>query len=332
LRPEGAAQNTHDQFLSIINNCSVIFWRSPFSPLYQIKRIMKTINTLYHHLNKILGPSVDGFVSSSINTGFTNIDQQLNGLQLGELYVLGGAAAMGTKTMAKELALRVANHSGVLFLPQVESLDELTKKLLCIEGDIQLCSIEKQPWDTKLSSKVSKTMKAFKQKKFYLKNVWQYTEDDFFQLLEDYITQSDVKLIIIDHEERLFKNLKGSYSAEEKYLFVLKLKLLLNRLNCCGILLKKMNAPKPTEENPYQIPSLEDIQSEYDITRLANHLWIMHRLDYYGIEEDEVNNDTKNRIDLFVMDEDEGYLDNLYFKFNERFTGFEVMEELRKTK
>lgn len=288
---------------------------------------MKTKNTLYHQLKKILSPSVDRFVSSSINTGFSNIDQQLNGLQLGELYVLGGAVAMGTKTLSKELALRVADHSGVLFLPQVETLDELTKDLLRIEGAIQSHEIEKQPWDNKLATKISKTLTTFKRKKFYLQNVWQFKEEDFFQLIEEYITQKEVKLLIIDDEERLFKNLKDSYTAEEKYLFILKLKLLLNRLNCCGILLKKMEAPQPTEENPYQIPSIKNIQSEYDATRLANHIWIMHRLDYYGIEKDEVDNPTKNRIDLFVMDEEDGYLENLYFKFNERFTGIEVREK-----
>jgi hypothetical protein len=53
----------------------------------------------------------------------------------------------------------------------------------------------------------------------------------------------------------------------------------------------------------------------------------MHRLEYYGIEKDGVNNKTEKRIDLYCMDENDGVLNTFYFKFNKRFTSIEVMEE-----
>lgn len=109
------------------------------------------------------------------------------------------------------------------------------------------------------------------------------------------------------------------------YDFVLGLKLLLRRLDCCGILLKKIKSAQRTQTNPFQLPLIQDIQLEYDLADLADHIWFMHRLDYYGIDKDKADNLTKNRIDLYVMDEDGGYLSSLYFRLNERFTGVEVV-------
>ncbi|PWH86288.1 DnaB-like helicase C-terminal domain-containing protein [Brumimicrobium oceani] len=285
----------------------------------------KRDSSLKHQVKKVIEKAENPLLLS-LNTGFSNIDDQLNGLKLGELYILGGAAAMGQQTFIGQLAMEVAEHSGVLYLTQFESPSKLSKRLLSIAGNIQSHQLEQLPWNKETTDQVSEILNSFKSKKLFIEKEKQFEQNEFMKLIEDYVTQNGIKLIIINNENNLFRNLKVKLTTDEKYNFILKLKLLLRRLDCCGMILKKIKSAKRTQGNPFQLPQIPDIQLEYNLADLADHIWFMHRLEYYGIDRDGANNLTKNRIDLYVMDDDGGYLENLYFSFNERFTGMEVVE------
>lgn len=286
-------------------------------------------NSLHQYLQKIIDTSGERLITSSINTGFSNIEEELYGLRLGDLYVVGGAPAMGLNTFIGQLALQVSNHSGVLYLPQVESPDKLSKRLLCIAGDIRMHRFEHEKWDQKLAQKVNEGIDSLMKRTFFIEKMCSLREEEFLKIIEDYVIQNEVKLVIIDDEETMFQNLKGSFTSIEKYYFVLKLKLLFHRLNCCGIIVKKINSAERTQINPYQLPKIKDIQQEYDLANLSEHVWLLHRLDYYGIKKDRANNTTKNRIDLYCIDADFGVMNNLYYRFNKLHTSFEVMVDLR---
>jgi replicative DNA helicase len=283
--------------------------------------------TLYQNCRNILDKSGNQSVLSSINSGYSNIEKELLGLQLGQLYVFGGAVAMGKTLFIGQLALQVAEESSVLYLQLFESLDKLTKRLISTEGDIPFYQLEHKPWDEKIAGQIKEILNSFENKKFFMEKLWRYKEQELFDLIEDYVTRSGVQLVIIDDEERLFKNLEKTLNSEEKYMLILRLKVLLTRLDCCAIILKKIKSAKRTQKNPFKLPSVKDLQQEYNLAEIADHIWFMHRLEYYGIEKDGVNNKTEKRIDLYCMDENDGVLNTFYFKFNKRFTSIEVMEE-----
>lgn len=280
--------------------------------------------TLDYYLQKALDTPEYRRESSFLDSGFSNIEEELNGLQLGEFYVLGGAPAMGTQLFASQLALQVSKNTGVLYLPQKETPERLIKYLLGIAGDIQFYKLEQQSYDDEVIAQVRAAMASLKSRKFFIEGFKRFEKQEFFTLVEDYITQNDVRLVIIDDEKHFFKNLKGFLSADEKYDFLLDLKVLFHRLNCCGILLKKIKPAPQTLDNFYRLPKVKSLQAAYDLAALADHIWLFHRLSYYGIRRDAADRDTQKRIDLYDMSEDGGYLRNLYFEFNRRSTGMEV--------
>lgn len=287
----------------------------------------KQKNTLLHHAQRIIKKSEDQAVLSSINSGFSNIDNEVHGLKLGQMYVLGAAVAMGERVFVGQLASQVSEKTGVLYLSFIESIDKLTKRLLSMATCIPENQVEQQPWDTEIADKMKKALTSFEKKRFFIEKLWQFEEQELLDLIQDNINRNEVQLIIIDDEESLFKSLKKQLNSEEKYRFILSLMLMLRNLDCCSIILKKIKSAKRTQKNPFHLPSVKELQKEYDLAEIVDKIWFLHRIEYYGILKDPFENSTAGRMDIYEMDEDGGYINNFYFKVKNSFTFLEVMED-----
>lgn len=290
-------------------------------------KLNKTKNTLLHHAQRIIEKSEDQTVLSSINSGFANIDIDVHGLRLGQMYVLGAAVAMGERVFIAQLASQASEKSGVLYLSFVESIDKLTKRLLSMTASIPEIRLEFKPWDSEIADKMKKVLTSFEKKRFFIEKPWQFEEQELLDLIQDNIIRNKVQLIIIDDEESLFKSFNRQLSSEEKYRFILTLKIMLQNLDCCSIVLKKIKSAKRTQKNPFHLPSVEELRKEYNLAEIVDKIWFLHRIDYYGIDKDPFGNDTSGRLDIYEMDEDEGYLHNFYFRVKTGFTSLEVMED-----
>jgi replicative DNA helicase len=283
--------------------------------------------SLYYHCNKNLEKSKNHEPSSLINTGFSNIDKTLQGLHPGKLYVIAGAEGMPKALLAGQIALNVADHSGVLYMPVLESASRLTNRLIRAVADISDTDLEHVPWDNKRVALVEKTMDSFKTKKLFIDKLWRYDEEELLHLIESYIKDQDVSMIIIDDEKCLFSRMKKKLSSHEKYHFLLKLKMLLRKSDCCGVLLKKIKPAEQTEDNPYRLPSVKDFRTGYNLAELADEIWMIHRLEYYGLMVDGDNNKTTGRTELYHIDEYESVRNTLYFTFKSGATYLKVLED-----
>lgn len=284
--------------------------------------------TLYQCSQSIVGQSKNKESLTALNTGFTNINEKLGGLHLGKLYVLGGAYAMGKELLLDQLALNVADDSGVLYLPFSESVDRLINRLMGIVADIPPHFLEQLPWDQKKLNRIEEKINAFKTKNCYIEKVLRYDEDELLKLIETYICEKEIRLVIIDDEKCLFHGIKKTRTPHEKHHFVLKLKMLFQNLGCSGIILKKIAPATPKKKNPYRLPRSKDLRTDYALLELTDEIWMMHRLEYYGMVKDEDNKSTASRIDLYQMYKGDGHiLQALYFKFKSGATAMEVLEE-----
>ena len=287
----------------------------------------KQKNTLLHHAQRVIKNLEDQAILSSINSGFSNIDNEVHGLKLGQMYVLGAAVAMGESVFITQLASQVSENNSVLYLSFLESIDKLTKRLLSMATFIPENQLEQQPWDSEIAGKMKNALTSFEKKRFFIEKPWQFEEQELLDLIQDYIIRNQVQLIIIDDEENLFKSLKKQLNSEKKYRFILRLKMMLRDLDCCSIILKKIKSAKRTQKNPFHLPSVNELQKEYDLAEIVDKIWFLHRIEYYGILKDPFENSTAGRMDIYEMDEDGGYINNFYFKVKNGFTFLEVMED-----
>jgi len=287
----------------------------------------KQKNILLHHAQQIIKKSEDQSILSSINSGFSNIDKEVHGLKLGQMYVLGAAVAMGERVFVGQLASQVSDKTGVLYLSFKESTDKLTKRLLSMAAFIPEYQLEYKPWDAEVAKKIITVLTSFEKKRFFIEKLWQFEEEELLDLIQDYIVHNGVQLIIIDDEENLFKSFSKQLCSEEKYGFMLTLKIMLRNLDCCSIILKKIKSAKRTKKNPCQLPAVNELQKEYDLAEIVDKIWFLHRIEYYGILKDPFENSTAGRMDIYEMDEDGGYINNFYFKVKNSFTFLEVMED-----
>jgi len=78
-------------------------------------KLNKIKNTLQHHAQRIIKKSEDQTVLSSINSGFANLDTDVHGLRLGQMYVLGAAVAMGERVFIAQLATQASEKKQVFY-------------------------------------------------------------------------------------------------------------------------------------------------------------------------------------------------------------------------
>lgn len=281
-------------------------------------------NTLFENAMRLIN-NKKGCLST-VPCGFSNIDESIHALQSGQFYVLAGAVAMGKTTFAGQLLLNASANVNVLNLQFLESEEKMTKRLLSIAGEIPYYVMESRSWSKQTEATMNEVIDQLKDQKLYIERCIDFTEEKLLGLIAFYVVKENVKLIVFDDEEHLWRCLPKKISAEEQYAFMLKLKLWLSRLDCCGVLLKKIDAAKRTQKNPYHLPSVKSLDNGYELSDIADHLWFFHRLEYFGIEKDEANNCTTRRIDLYVKDVEGGVLETLYFKFTKWYTSIEAFD------
>ena len=146
--------------------------------------------------------------------------------------------------------------------------------------------LECKPWDSEIADKMKKVLTSFEKKRFFIEKPWQFEEQELLGIIQDNIIRNKVHLIIIDDEESLFKNFNRQLSSEEKYRFILALKIMLQNLDCCSIVLKMIKSAKRTQKNPFHLPSVKELREEYNLAEIVDKIWFLHRMDYYGIEKD----------------------------------------------
>jgi len=217
----------------------------------------------------------------SISLGYSNIDDLLNGVDLGSFVILAGRPSMGKSSVALNIAIRLAYQIPVLFLSLEVSNIQIAKRAMANLGDVALNEIRgKKPI---AHAKELTAKQLSKNIKLTLKDTGGITLSMIRNEVKNFKAQGG-KLLIIDYIQ-LIKHTgrKNGTTADDITAITNELKSLAMEYKIVIVGLSQLNRGVEVREN--KRPMLSDLRSSGSLEQDADVVLFVHRPEYYIMQD-----------------------------------------------
>lgn len=250
-----------------------------------------------HFLEDWLQPAMDevdtiasrGGISLGIPTGFSQLDELTNGLQMGTLTVVGAHPGVGASTLVLDFArsCAVKHDLETLFLTLETEPMSVVKRLLSAEAKIKLFELlsgrmSDDDW-TKLSRRMQEISKA--------PLIVHRPTDRGISAVVDLVTdlaehsaadpeRTGLRLLVIDSLQLLTARTDMPYETREREVseVVRRLKALAHDLDIAVVVTSQLSSNPGPRELP-RIPALADLRDSGTIAHVADTVILINRPD-----------------------------------------------------
>ncbi len=264
---------------------------------------------------------------TGLKTGFKTLDFYLNGLEKGDLIIIGARPSVGKSAFMLNIADNIskANYSvGIISLEMTAK--KLTERLLAINTGVELNKIKnnnlhKNEWNT-----LEITEKELKKRKLYINdNSNNTTIQNIKRIIKKLTKKTKIDLIIIDYLQLIEGNKK------ERHLEIgeisRKLKLLAKELNIPIILLSQLN--RALENRINKKPMLSDLRESGNIEQDADKIILLY-----------TPTKTNEELNIAIEKNRDGETEEVILKFEKKYQKiseyqnitFNTKKEKKKTK
>ena len=245
-----------------------------------------------------------------LSTGFKLIDDRLQGLKDGELYIIGGRPASGKSAYALNIANHIAKENPVLFFSMEMPSKQLIQRAVASIGGVEMNWLkgglrsDDSGWPM-----ASSGMQALNESGLII-------DDNGTQTLQSVKIkckkQKNLRLVVIDYLQ-LMTGI-GNTRTEEIGSLSRGLKKLAKELECPVIVLSQLN--RGVESRPDKRPRMSDLRESGDIEADADVIQFIYRDEYY-----------------YDCDSNKGYAEILTAKFRDGEVGRDILAtELSKSR
>ncbi|MEQ7807717.1 DnaB-like helicase C-terminal domain-containing protein [Priestia aryabhattai] len=265
---------------------------------------------------------------SGLPTGFKDLDQLLNGLQDGELIVVGGKS-IGKTSFVLNICANVTTKTDacVTYFSLATKTEVIANRLLSAEGNININHIQRGKLTKDDWGKVSMSMGSLSTANLHINdNPILHVKDIEETIVALRETYPDVKhLIAVDYLSLL--DPEGQQNRYEQTDFVVKkLKIMARTLNCPVILVVNLsrNYDRRIENSKSNLrPRLSDLRDSGTIEEDADVVILLHK------DTDEYESDPERRsniIDVIVEKHRNGKTGDLKLAFVKEYSKFVNLE------
>ena len=266
--------------------------------------------------------SVDGAKDgiTGVGTGFTRLDAMTGGWQKGDLVIIAARPSMG-KTA---LALAMARNAWMLHKKAIGVFSfemgsrSLAQRVLTSEARIDATKARNGKLDADDWKKIEDAQKKIRGMEVFL--------DDSSDSSLGYVVSKVRKMvrdgaeaIIVDYIQLM--NAQAGSREQEIALISRTLKKLATELDVPIIALSQLS--RAVEKRDDKTPMLSDLRESGAIEQDADVVAFVYRAERYGIELDEMGNDTKGLGDVIVSKQRNGPLGVVKLAFIEEYARFE---------
>ena len=273
-------------------------------------------------------------VISGIPTGFTDLDQKLNGLQSSELVVLAARPSMGKTALVCNIAEGVAmgtERRAVLLFSLEQSNLELAERLLCIRSQVNSHRLRAGTLDDDERKLLVHASQELSEAPLYLDDQPGRTIAQITAVARRLQRRNDVAVVIIDYLQLIEPEDKSAPREQQIALITRRLKALAKELNVPVIALAQLN--RGVEHREDKRPRLSDLRESGAIEQDADVVMFLHREDLYFTEEEWAQQFPsrpypKNVADLIVAKHRNGRTGNLQLFFRDNFVRFDSYRQV----
>lgn len=223
-----------------------------------------------------------------VPTGFSDLDDKLNGLREGQMIIIAARPGAGKSTLAMDIARTAAikNDMPTAYFSLEMNRNELTMRLLAAETDIFLDRMIKGKLEDRDWIKIASTVERISEKPLIIDDSPNITTSELRAKCRRLKQQHDIKLIIIDYLQLMSSS--GRRAAESRQQEVSEqsraIKLLAKELDVPIITVAQLN--RNAESRGDHRPQVADLRESGSLEQDADVILLIHRPDVYLPEEE----------------------------------------------
>lgn len=225
--------------------------------------------------------------SSGIPTGFTDLDRILNGLNGGELIVVGARPAMGKTSFALNVASHAAIRSGksvALFCPE-NSRRQIALRILCSVARADLQKVRRGEMTDELRAALVDALPAVSAAPIYIDDTPCQTPGLIGARCREMKKEDKLDLIVIDYLGLMQADEESGDRNQEVNAICRALKAIAGELDVPVLLCTHLARPGKDRGDRY--PVLNDLRDSGALKQEADVVLLLHREDYYDPDPKE---------------------------------------------
>ena len=269
-----------------------------------------------------------GMEYAPLMSGLEELDEMVQGFKPGELCVIASRPAMGKTAMILTVAKNfIKSNIPVALFTAIDTTNP-----------VFLSRIVNTLTDKEVSSNPEDVNKVLDNEDmpdlpFYLYANNELTLENVRLKAKEMVEQNGVKCIFIETIQRLFVAGDDKMDAIAMERVCIDLKSLAVELNIPIIVSSDINRGSVAHDGfEGKRPFLSNLSSCGAIENVADSVWIIQRPSYYGITEDDDENDISNLAIVIVRKNRLGRIGDVQVDFNEKKCSFEKYKPMKKTR
>lgn len=268
--------NFDDSFNFLQNNVIRICEDSKDELLTDSDLMMKTLNLIEKNaLNpekKIIG----------LETGISDLDVALNGLQNEKLYIIAGRPSMGKSALSTTMVQHISKDHHVLHYSIEMGAEELGIRRLAEQGFIDTSKLERGLLSEKEWKDVLRTSSLIGKQKTFTNTTSGIHINDIKRQAAKLHMQGKLSLILIDHLGIMSLKGMGDSIREQISNICIELKAMAKKFNIPIVLLAQLSRSPETRGD--KRPILADLKETSGIEENADVVMLLYREEYYNKE------------------------------------------------
>ncbi len=262
---------------------------------------------------------------TGVSTGFYDLDAITSGLQKSDLIILAARPAMGKTAFALNIAQNVGVQSKKpVFIFSLEmKKDQLVQRMLCSQSEIDMGRLKSGRMQNKDWCDLSEAMGILSEAPIYIDDTPSLTITDLrAKCRKAALSYGDPGLVVIDYLQLMEGSTKGSANLDNRVNVISAisrgLKGIAREIDVPVIALSQLS--REVEKRQVKTPMLSDLRESGSIEQDADIVMFIHREDYYGQENVEVEN--RGKADIIIAKQRNGETGKVELLFQANITKF----------
>jgi replicative DNA helicase len=266
---------------------------------------------------------------TGLPTGYYELDEQLCGLQKGEMIIIAGRPSMGKTSFALNIAEHVGadNDIPVAIFSLEMSKQQLAERFLCSRGHFDSQEVRKGMLSTEQLAELTQTGSELFEKPIYIDDTPGLTPLMIRAKCRRLKAQYDIQCVLIDYLQLM--TLGGSVESRQQEISAISryLKALARELNVPVVVMSQLNRSPEGREG--HRPRMSDLRESGSIEQDADVVMLLHREDYY--HRGEAGHEDTNTADVIIAKQRNGPTGVVQLMFDGRYTRFESLSRAQET-
>ena len=262
---------------------------------------------------------------SGVSTGFYDLDDITYGLQKSDLIILAARPGVGKTAFALNIAqnIGVQSKKPVLIFSLEMKKDQLVQRMLCSQAEIDMGRLKSGRLQNEDWIKLSEAMGILSEAPIYIDDTPVLTITDLrAKCRKAAMKLGEIGLVVIDYLQLMEGTSKGGNNDMNRVNIISAisrgLKGIAREIDVPIIALSQLS--REIEKRNDKKPMLSDLRESGSIEQDADIVMFIHREDYYGKENTEIEN--RGKAEVIIAKQRNGELGNVELLFQANITKF----------